>query len=456
MFTPQETKVLAVDDESMLLGIMETTLKEQGYQVAVAANGQEALRQVREYSPDVILLDVIMPDISGFELARKLKTDPTTSAICIIMVTGLGSIEDRVKGLEAGADDFLSKPFNLDELVVRVRSLARLKHLQDEMRRTDKLCSEAGCRLQRKRPEILIVEDDERIISICKNVLEATGYDLISANDDEQALGLIRRQGPDLIILDIMLPGRDGLDLLSQIRKEPAGARVPVIILTALGDLKTKIKGFYIGADDYLVKPVSSMELLARVRANLRKYECERELARQLDEVFLQATTDHLTGLNNRRYLDSVLKRELARFQRNGQGLAVLIMDIDNFKQVNDRYGHNEGDKLLQYLAGILKDNLRAGDLSGRWGGDEFLAVLPDISPEEVETVARRIENMFSEYKLPPLKQPPEPAAVPTLSIGIAFLKQEQETGELIEEADQALYRAKSEGRHSIVFGERP
>jgi two-component system cell cycle response regulator len=280
MYEPKDIKILAVDDEPMMLNIVETALAEQGYLVATASGGQEALEKVRAFSPDVILLDVIMPDITGFDIAERLKSDPATSGISIIMVTGLGSIEDRVKGLESGADDFLSKPFNLDELVVRVRSLAKLKVLQDRIKTMEKKCPDLKARGSRRMPLVLAVEDDERIVHICRNVLGASGYEVAGAANAEEALSFIQSQTPDIIILDLMLPGRDGLELLSEIRKINTVSRVPVIILTALGDLKTKLKGFYIGADDYLVKPLSSMELLARVRANLRKYEYEKALAR--------------------------------------------------------------------------------------------------------------------------------------------------------------------------------
>ena len=280
MYEPKDIKILAVDDEPMMLNIMETALSEQGYRVATASGGQEALDRVKEFFPDVILLDVILPDITGFDIAEKLKSDPATSGISIIMVTGLGSIEDRVRGLESGADDFLSKPFNLDELLVRVRSLAKLKVLQDRIKKMETKCPDLQARETKVMPLVLVVEDDERIVHICQNVLGASGYRIKSAANAEEALNTIQSERPDLIILDLMLPGRDGLEFLSEIRKIEAVSRVPVIILTALGDLKTKIKGFYIGADDYLVKPVSSMELLARVRANLRKYEYEKALVR--------------------------------------------------------------------------------------------------------------------------------------------------------------------------------
>ncbi len=275
-----KAKVLLVDDEPIIRNIMEAALSEEGYRVATAANGALALAQVEASRPDVILLDIVMPELSGFQVTEKLKADPATAGIPIILVTGLGSIEDRVRGLEAGADDFLSKPFNLDELLVRVRSLARLKELQDRLAAKE---AESPVKAEkpkrRSSPLVLVVEDDERIVRICENVLGAGNYQTIDAGDAETGLRFLEEETPDLVILDLMLPGMEGLEFLARIRDNPATAGVPVIIVSALGDLKTKVKGLQMGADDYLVKPISSLELLARVRANLRKREMARNLA---------------------------------------------------------------------------------------------------------------------------------------------------------------------------------
>lgn len=275
-------KVLVVDDEPIMINIMAAALTEEGYRVEEAVDGAQALEKTREFRPDVILLDVVMPKLNGFEATERLKADPATSAIPVILVTGLGSIEDRVKGLEAGADDFLSKPFNFDELLARVRSLARLKHLQDRLALMEAECPGKAARAERRRqPLVLVVEDDQRIVRICENVLGAGGYQIVDAGDAETALRFTEQETPDLVILDLMLPDRDGLELLELFRNNRATAEVPLIILSALGDLKTKVKGLQLGADDYLVKPISSLELLARVRANLRKREIIRSLEPQ-------------------------------------------------------------------------------------------------------------------------------------------------------------------------------
>ncbi len=275
-----KARVLIADDEPIIRNIMEAALSEEGYRVDTAADGALALAQVEAFKPDVILLDVDMPELNGFQVTERLKANLATADIQIIMVTGLGSIEDRVRGLEAGADDFLAKPFNLDEMLVRVRSLARLKELQDRLAKKEAECPEkTGRRARRSSPLVLVVEDDERIVRICENVLGAGNYQTIDAGDAETGLRFLAEETPDLIVLDLMLPGMEGLEFLAKVRENPATVSVPVIIVSALDDLRTKVKGLQMGADDYLVKPISSLELLARVRANLRKHEIVRRLA---------------------------------------------------------------------------------------------------------------------------------------------------------------------------------
>jgi two-component system cell cycle response regulator len=280
MMQEKETaRILVVDDDANIINFFQAVLEEQGYVVATAENGIEAVKKAREFHPEVILLDVIMPQMDGYEVTEELKGDPETSSISIILVTGMDTLDDKVRGLESGADDFITKPFNFDELVARVRSLVRLKRIQDQLSNLQKECKNDFLLKQKKSlgPSIvLIVEDDERISRIMSNVLGTGGYLTHIVNDGLAAVEFIKDNTPDLIILDLMLPGLDGLEVLRRVRESPLTREVPVIVVTAIDDFKTKIKGLYIGADDYLVKPVKSLELLARVKSNLRKYQANK------------------------------------------------------------------------------------------------------------------------------------------------------------------------------------
>jgi len=275
----ETARILVVDDDANIINFFQAVLEEQGHTVATAENGIEAVKKAKEFHPEVILLDVIMPQMDGYEVTEELKGDPATSSISIILVTGMDTLEDKVRGLECGADDFITKPFNFDELVARVRSLVKLKRLQDQLFNLQKECREEFLLKQKKGMGlnmILVVEDDERIAKIMSNVLGTGGYLTYAVNDGLAAVEFLKDNVPDLVILDLMLPGLDGLEVLKRIRENPLTGEVPVIVVTALDDFKTKIKGLYIGADDYLVKPVKSLELLARVKANLRKYQANK------------------------------------------------------------------------------------------------------------------------------------------------------------------------------------
>ncbi|MBU1577048.1 MAG: response regulator [Candidatus Edwardsbacteria bacterium] len=275
----ETARILVVDDDANIINFFQAVLEEQGYTVATAGNGIEAIKKVKEFHPEVILLDVIMPEMDGYEVTEELKGDPATSSISIILVTGMDTLDDKVRGLEAGADDFITKPFNFDELVARVRSLVKLKRLQDQLANLQKEFTQDILLKQKQKLSqniILVVEDDERISKVMSNVLGTGGYITHIVKDGLEAMEFLKDNVPDIILLDLMLPGLDGMEVLKRIREKPLTKEVPVIVITAVDDFKTKIKGLYIGADDYLVKPVKSLELLARVKANLRKYQANK------------------------------------------------------------------------------------------------------------------------------------------------------------------------------------
>jgi two-component system cell cycle response regulator len=443
-------KVLVADDEPTIVNFFIAALSDQGYEIESAANGAQAVDKARSFLPDVILLDVIMPELNGYQVTERLKADPATSGIPIILVTGLGSVEDKVQGLESGADDFLTKPFNLQELLARVHSLIKLKKLQDQLKAlSGRQPAPAHIKkvLSSYRSHILIVEDDERITTICKSILGTGGYEVDIAADGEEAQKYLKAAIPDLILLDLMLPGINGLDLLKQIKEDQVTRDVPVIIITALGDLKTKVKSFYMGVDDYLVKPVNSLELLARVKANIRKHLAQQELKYSLDETFQQSITDPLTGLYNRHYLIPVMDRELALFKRHGRMFSLMIMDIDNFKSINDNLGHLSGDQVLAAAAGILKQEIRTSDLAVRYGGDEFIVVFTDTLEDKALVIAQRIRAAVENKKFIEGQEQKI-----TVSMGITQASVQDGSGEdIVKRADDAMYQAKRAGKNRVV-----
>lgn len=281
--------------------------------------------------------------------------------------------------------------------------------------------------------KILIVDDDENIRRAVRIALEAAGdYAVDEAGDGESALEHLDKALPDLVLLDLMLPRLSGKEVCRRLRALRGAEHIYVIMLTAMGDVSDRVEGLDTGADDYVVKPFHVSELLARVRRGLRT-AAERRLA----EI------DFLTGLPNRRALEAALVREAEAASRYGRMLALLMVDVDHFKRVNDTYGHDAGDAVLKELAVVLREQSRQSDTPARWGGEEFALLLSDTDMANASHVAERLRQAVAERAFPI-------AGSQTVSIGVAGFGGEVAT--MIVRADEALYRAKRAGRNRAVL----
>jgi len=445
----RKAKILVVDDEPMNVRIMATSLEKMGYEVFKAFDGGDAMRITRESKPDVILLDVMMPGLDGFEVTERLRKDSETNIIPIILVTALGETKDKVRGLNAGADDFLTKPINLVELRARVRSLLKLKRFHEEALSTSDPATQIetwGDGARREKSIILIVEDDLIAAKTSASILGKAGYEIITAGTAQEADEILSETVPDLILLDIMLPDKSGLEILSKLRREPGFENVPIIIVSSSADLETKVKGIDTGADDYLVKPVNSLELIARVKSNLHKYEVQQRLIRNSERLFALSMTDQLTGLYNRQYLETVVEREIAASKRYGLVFSLLLFDIDHFKDINDTRGHLSGDNVLRELGQLLKYGIRTNDVAARYGGDEFVVMLPNTAKDAAMAAAEILRQKVEGYAFSHL----EGRAI-TISIGVTDgFDSDAGMESVVKRADEALYAAKREGRNRV------
>ncbi len=443
--------MLVVDDQPANLKIIAKRLAVSGHEVLTATNGLDGIRLARESVPDVILLDIMMPEMDGYEVIKRLKQEPETSGIPIILLTSLDGVEDKVRGLDAGADDFLTKPVNQIELVARIRSLTKLKRLREEIKKAGALIPPPPEDAEKGKPEdkksIFIVEDDEKMLMQYKRILDNTGeYRTLIANNASGALAVLHKTVPDLILLDILLPDINGIELLKKIREDHPADDIPVIIVSILSDIKTKVEGIETGADDYLIKPVDRLEMLARIRANLRKSEAQRRLKSTLEIAAQQAITDPLTGLYNRQYLKNALLREIAHAKRYNKPFSMLMLDIDHFKGVNDTFGHLAGDGVLREIAGILKHNVRASDVAARYGGEEFVAVLTDTDTNGAMAAAEHLRETVARHGFSGVD-----GRQITISIGCTeFRPDDADMDAVIKRADEALYLAKQDGRNRV------
>lgn len=301
---------------------------------------------------------------------------------------------------------------------------------------------------------ILIAEDDRasrRLLSV--NLING-GHEVVEAEDGQKAWDALQRERFRLVITDWMMPRMTGLDLIQKIRSEMQGGYVYTIVLTALEDKASVIEGLTAGADDYLTKPYYSEELLARVKIGERILQLEDRLREAHEQMEYQAMHDSLTGLLNRRAIQEHAEAEAKRATRASAALSLLMLDVDNFKAINDQHGHLLGDQALRMVAEVLGHNVRQYDWVGRWGGEEFLCILPGTSLAEARHAAERIRASVEAIALPI----PEVADLHlTVSIGLACIEGSRDViwlDKLIQAADRALYKAKAEGRNRVCLAD--
>lgn len=295
---------------------------------------------------------------------------------------------------------------------------------------------------------LLIADDDHVTRSILEGLLVRWGHEVIACADGTEAAAVIERDIPlDLAILDWVMPGMNGLEVLARIRQRKRPSYVYVILLTAKDDKADLIDALNAGVDEYLVKPFDALELKARLLVGQRIVALQRELLSARDTLAVQATHDMLTGALNRAGLHEVLERELARAEREGTPLALVMADVDHFKRVNDTKGHQAGDAVLRAVARRLAECLRPYDLIGRYGGEEFVIVLPGCDTARAAALAERLRACLETFRI---ALPGGEAAV-TISLGVAAITREGATADiLIHAADTALYRAKQKGRNRV------
>ncbi len=450
-------RVLVVDDVPANVKLLEARLSAEYFDVVTAYSGAEALAVCERAECDIVLLDVMMPDMDGFEVCRRLKSNPATHHIPVVMVTALDQPSDRVRGLEAGADDFLTKPVTDVALISRVRSLARLKMVTDELRMRALTSKEIGIESPEREAvaetgrdgRVLIVDDRassyERMVATL-----STEHTVDVETDPSEALFHAAEGDYDLVIVSLGLKDFDGLRLCSQVRSLERTRNVPILAVAEADNNQRLMRGLEIGVNDYLIRPIDRNEMLARVRTQIKQKRYTERLRDNVQASIEMAITDALTGLFNRRYMETHLGALLEQAAARGKPLALLILDIDYFKSINDGHGHDAGDDVLREFALRIRKSIRNIDLACRYGGEEFVIVMPETDIAVAAMVAERIRRRIAT----------EPFAIQegarnldvTISIGIAELAGPTDNAAaMLKRADTALYRAKRDGRNRVV-----
>ncbi|NNC38063.1 MAG: PleD family two-component system response regulator [Hyphomonadaceae bacterium] len=440
-------RILVVDDLAPNLHFLEVKLAAHYYDVLTATSGVEALEIADNQIVDLILLDAMMPGMSGFEVCKRLKSNPQTWHIPVVMVTALEESRDRIRGLEAGADDFITKPIDDFNLMARVKSLLRLKMV------TDQLLSHTGNTIERSKPvldelsqragNILIVDDNERKMEFLAKSLKANNN---IAMETDPVVALKKAIRADLTIVSLISEKFDGLRFCARLRSEARTRDLPILAIGQVDDEARLVRAYDIGINDTLMRPIEAQELVARVSTQLKRKFYADNLKENFNESLEMVVTDPLTGIGNRRYMDRSIAPLFAQLSDTGSPFSLVVFDVDKFKRVNDMLGHDVGDKVLQEVAARLATNVRSIDVLSRYGGEEFIVAMPDTKQEDAMMAADRIRALLGGSTIKVGRK----AINVTISAGVAEVFDGDHFRDVFKRADDALYRAKQNGRDRV------
>jgi two-component system cell cycle response regulator len=451
-------RILVVDDNPLNVKLLAAKLARDYYIVSTAADGAAALTKVAHEKPDIVLLDAMMPELDGFETCRRIKRDPISAHIPVVMITALNDIADRVKGLEAGADDFLTKPINDVALMARVRSLLRLKMIMDEWRLREATASQfAAAPATESDPSaikgghVVLLDDVAKERALITNTLSEIAVRVTFAGGVTEAARLAQTPDCDLVFASLDLEGEDGLQICPQLRTQEATRQMPILLLANENDIPRVAKGLDLGANDYLVRPLDANELLARTRTQLRQRRHYQRMQENLEQSLAMALVDPLTGAFNRRYLEAHMPRLLGRSRLAQKPLSVLMVDIDHFKQVNDTHGHAAGDAVLREVVNRIRNGLRPSDLIARLGGEEFAVIMPETEPAAAFVIAERLRERIEATPIEGADHAPPLTITASIGVASAPVERNEDSTVLFARADAALYEAKKTGRNRVV-----
>ena len=446
-------RILVVDDIEANRRLMQAKLEARYYSVQLVANGEAALKQAAAEQPDIILLDVMMPGMDGFEVCRRLKSNLATRHIPVVMLTALTDIDDRLRGLEAGADDFLSKPIEDFALFARLEALMRYNIVASELRDrgSDNIrhnhFSDFEQELLDRPSNILVIDQNEPEAARIVEALRTIGHSA-QTWQDANASGF-KFRGLDLVLLALSDQSHDALKLCAQLRTLRESKDFSIVVTCRPEDQAKAIEALRIGAFDIVHAPLDMLELQARIRTQTRRKRYIDILRRRVDKGLELSIVDHLTGLYNRRYMLERLQLWMRRSAQNGKPVSIAAFDIDHFKIINDAHGHEAGDQVLKAFAERLRTNVRPVDIACRPGGEEFLIIMPETAADMAALGAERIRHAIcsAPFRLERL----DVEVSVTVSAGIASHYGDNGVlADLLHEADQALYRAKQNGRNRI------
>lgn len=409
------------DDDQLVLEQLATQLSCFGYQVGAFTELDKLSRSILEHRPDALIMDINFPEgrYAGTDLVGSLRKE-LNYQLPILFLSSRDDFDARLSAVLAGGTDYFVKPANIQELVTSLDQLT-CKNLPEPYR-------------------ILIVDDEPTVSDYHSAILQEAGMITRCLDEPCTIMGTLQEFRPDLVLMDMYMPACSGYDLAKLIRQIHEYTAVPIIYLSSETDKQKQFSAMRIGAEGFMTKPVVPAELVAAV-------EIRAERMRSLRAMMVR---DSLTGLFNHTTTTQLLEAAISTTRRTSSTLCFVMIDIDLFKQVNDNYGHPAGDQVIQSLARVLKQRLRASDAVGRYGGEEFALVLQDVDTAKANELVNSLRDDFALLSF----NGNDTAFSCTFSAGIAAFPRYQTLEKLREAADQALYRAKHEGRNRVVVAD--
>jgi len=439
--------VLIVDDLDTNIKVLEAKILKEYYIAYTAKSAKEAFGILEKHKIDVILLDCMMPEMDGFEACKIIKSSPKTMHIPVVIVTALSDVEDKIKGLEAGADEFLTKPVNDSALFARLKSLSSMKTAIDELILRNKTNADFGVpqtSLEHDFSEskVLMLNDDLVQSKNISDIISPLTTNIKVASDPNEMKQVMSDSFvPDLVIISCQMEDQDPLRMLSALKNNNFAKYSSVMMLSEEDTMPVVLRALDLGASEYIILPVESNELMARIRTQLhRKYYTDM-LRNHIENSVSLSVRDPLSGLYNRRYFDMHLGRLISRAREEGGALYAMMLDIDNFKAINDQYGHHAGDEVIKSMAYHILKNIPITDLAARYGGEEFI-ILIYHPQKDIKLIAEELRQSIAYAKM----QHPV-----TISIGVSALESSDSEMSLISRADKALYQAKQSGKNKVV-----
>lgn len=445
--------ILIVDDIKSNRQMLEASLRNEYYNVIEASGGQEALEILNNQLVDIVLLDVMMPNIDGYRVCEIMKSSVKLKDIPIIMVTALDELENRVRGLEVGADEFIIKPINVNILLTRIKSLLRLKNMIESLRIRNNSLQLLGSKVLMFEPEynntkILTYVSKDSIKQSISNLSKKIGSSIVQYSDDYT-------NNSNILLFDLVIIeyGVDGLDTLEVLRKMKANTFLrnsTFILVLNISELKVINKALEVGFNDFIIYPIDASEFIVRVKSLLKKRIYYEDLKKDVQEYANLSVKDALTDLFNKRYLEVYISEVISQIPLDYKDVYIMLIDIDDFKQINDMYGHAAGDSVLVSISQTLKTNIRAADLLVRYGGEEFLIVLYDIQFNNLKEISQRLINVIKSQKISIYNNNTNEQVEyqVTVSIGVSKLTSKMSFQECINKADTALYCSKNNGKN--------